>query len=144
MTALETLLDENDVVAAVCEHLQQDGWIVTQRCHTSEHGTDLVARHPASGRTCLVEAKGATSARPGTKRYGKQFTPAQVSVHVSRAILTALSLRAAHPDARTHDVLVAVPDDPTHRGHLEPIAPLLRMVAVGGLFVALDGSVSAL
>jgi hypothetical protein len=136
-------MDENAVVSAVCAYLEDRAWSVVQRRHTSETGIDIVATHPATGRTCYVEAKGGASATPGTKRYGKPFDGNQVAVHVGQAILAALKLRTAHPDAATHLVVIAVPDERHHRRHLDAVGPALRTVAVGTLFVSADGSVTA-
>lgn len=46
-----TMLDENDVVAAVCLHLEQENYTIIQRLRTTEHGTDIIATHRASWKT---------------------------------------------------------------------------------------------
>jgi hypothetical protein len=136
-------MNENGVIAAVCVYLKARGWHITQQLHTSEHGVDVVATHAASGRKCYVEAKGSTSAREGTRRYGKPFDGNQITVHVARAVLTALKLRTEYPDRTAADVLIAVPDERRHRSHLKAIAPVLGAVGVGTLFVADDGTVAS-
>jgi hypothetical protein len=64
-------MDENQIVAAVCAHLTSSGYSVELLLHTTEYGVNIVARHPATDRCVLVEAKGGTSSRDGGARYGK-------------------------------------------------------------------------
>jgi Holliday junction resolvase-like predicted endonuclease len=51
------MTSEDEVVAAVCRHLERGGYEILQRCRTSERGIDIVARSPA-GDVVHVEAKG--------------------------------------------------------------------------------------
>ena len=71
-------LDENAVVAAVGKHLTLAGYEIKQQLGTTEHGIDVIALHPHSNVPVLVEAKGGTSSRLGSKRYGKPYTQNQV------------------------------------------------------------------
>ena len=79
------MLTENDVVDAVCEHLIQNGFTIQNQLTTRERGIDIVALNPATGAETLIEAKGETSSKGHTKRFGKPFHSAQVKVHVAEA-----------------------------------------------------------
>src|SRR4051794_27602850 len=86
------MLTENDVVEAVAAHLPSLGYIVEATCTTTQRGIDIVARHGRTGRRLRVEAKGGTSSKDHTDRYGKCFSPGQVVSHVSRALYKAAVL----------------------------------------------------
>jgi len=57
------MLNENDVIAAVCDHLKALGYRIVSRCTTTDQGIDIVAEHPTKAERLLIEAKGATSPR---------------------------------------------------------------------------------
>jgi hypothetical protein len=79
------MLTENDVVESMCGYLEDAGYRILKRCNTAEKGIDIVALLPDVSRRLLIEAKGETSAREGSKRYGRPFDGAQVRVHVAEA-----------------------------------------------------------
>ena len=78
-----SLPTEDEVIAVVEDFLRADGWTISQSRNTRQTGIDLVAVRAASGCRLCVEAKGATSSKPGTARYGKAFNSAQVKDHVA-------------------------------------------------------------
>ncbi len=112
-------LDENEIVEAMCAFPAQSGFELSQRLHTTQQGVDNEATHAASGRRLYMEAKGATSSRMGSPRFGKVSTPTQVYDRVAEAIYAELCLRAAHPKALSEQVVLAVPDSPLFRKRLE-------------------------
>jgi hypothetical protein len=77
-----------------------------------------------------VEAKGGTSSREGSARFGKPFTGNQVFDRVAKAVYTALCLRANHPQRDREDVGVAFPDTPGFRKLLDPISQQLTEAGV--------------
>lgn len=78
------MLNENDVVAAVCDYLKSQGYEIVQQCATTEQGIDIIARHPERSGRLLIEAKGGTSSREGSPRYDKGFSPSQVFDRVAK------------------------------------------------------------
>lgn len=128
-------LTENDVVAAVCRYLEEKGAQITTRASTLERGPDIVA--VIGDREMTVEAKGETSSKPGSNRYGKRFSSSQVRVHVARAFFTAT---AATGDG-TRLSAMAFPDTPMHRGRVEEIAYGIEVLDLGVFWVSDDGSV---
>jgi len=89
------MLNENDVVKAVCSHLERGGYVIRQRCTTKQHGIDIIAQKE-TGKRLLIEAKGATSSRDGSARFGKNFTDNQVWDRVAKGFYTAVCLHSAH------------------------------------------------
>jgi hypothetical protein len=135
-------MDENEVIEAVCRHLQQNGFVVKQRRHTTEHGVDIIAVDPRSGRTIYIEAKGGTSSRDGSARFGKPYTQTQVYDRVSKGVFTALQLRAQYSDRDAAQVFLAVPDSKWFRRYLDSIGSELSAVGLAVLFVDDAGRVS--
>jgi hypothetical protein len=129
------MLTEDDVVNAVCHHLEARGWRIDGRCSTNERGVDVVASNPATGATLRVEAKGETSAKPHTKRFGRPFDSAQVSSHVANAFYTAA---ATPPGERA---AMAFPDTRLHREHVGTIAGAVQRLSIALFWVGADRSV---
>jgi len=102
------MLNENEVIEAVCGHLQSEGYEILQRCSTTEQGTDIIAKRPNQAGRLLIEAKGGTSAREGSPRYKKGFSRSQVFDRVAKAFYTAACMSS---EAHGEDtVALALPD----------------------------------
>ena len=126
------MLNENDVVAIVERLLCEAGWTILQRSNTAQTGPDLEAKHPTSARLLYVEAKGATSARPGSPRYSKPFDRSQVRDHVANAFYVAAKVPDEHVSA------IAVPRTPLHEEFLEAIRRALVTLKIAVLWVGED------
>lgn len=124
------MLTEDDVVEAVCRHLETGGYRIVSRCTTSDRGEDIVAEHPSSGVTLRGEAKGETSNKPATARVGKPFDGGQVQHHVAKAFYTA----AAMLDGEGGRACVAFPDTPLHREYLGRIRAAIHRLDISVLF----------
>jgi hypothetical protein len=89
-----------------------------------------------------IEAKGGTSSRDGSARFGKPYTQTQVYDRVSKGVFTTLQLRAQHPDREEADVILVVPDSKYFRRYLGSVAGQLSAAGVAVLFVDESGHVS--
>ncbi|MGH7133589.1 MAG: hypothetical protein ACREJO_16790 [Phycisphaerales bacterium] len=116
---LPIMLTENDVVRHLCAHLSANGYHVHSQCDTNKAGVDIVAERQADKRILRVEAKGGTSSKSHTLRFGKPFDSGQVLSHVSRAFYTAAALQSLHPGG---EVAIALPDD---KGHAECVGKIM-------------------
>lgn len=130
------MLTENDVVAAVCVHLEARGWAILSRCDTGQRGIDVVAQR--GDQRLLVEAKGGTSSKANTARFGKAFNTAQTSDHVANAVFTAMELASSEPQAI---VAVALPNDSPHLRLVDGIEPMLERLGIGAFWVGEDRDV---
>lgn len=130
------MLNENDVIAEVRRHLEARGWD-TDSVHTRQIGIDIEAAR--GGEELKIEAKGATSSKRGSKRFGQPFTRDQVLSHVSRAFFTAAKLIREHPGAL---VGLALPGDEVHREYIDSIEGAIGTLEIGLFWVASDGEVS--
>lgn len=135
-------LDENQVIEILVEHLKHRGYEILRKAHTTEKGVDLLARHQTSARELHIEAKGGTSSRRGSARFGKPYTQSQVLDRVSKGFYTAAALRTV---VRTQDeVALAVPDTPHFRKYLEPVFHIAQQADIQILLVNPSGNVSYL
>ena len=103
-------MDENDVISAVCAHLETNGYEISSRCHTSQRGIDVCAKHKDNGKIVLVEAKGGTSSKLGTNRFGQPYTKSQVFDRVAKGIFTCMQLRADSLSGTDARVILALPN----------------------------------
>ena len=109
------MLTENDVVTAVSNYLIEKGYTIDQALTTSQQGIDIVATHPVHGRY-LVEAKGSTSSKKGSSRYGIEFNNNQIKTHIGMAILKSFQTIQFNKYA---EVVIALPDNTGHRKLIE-------------------------
>lgn len=130
------LLTENDVITAVCSYFSANGWKIISRCSTRETGVDIVAVD-SNGRRMHVEAKGATSSKSGTKRYGLGFNSSQVHSHVSSAFYTA-----ACDVGSDIQVAIALPDSKFHKKYLSRLRNALNLLNIVVYIVTVDHEVS--
>lgn len=128
-------MDENAVVEAVCRVYQQRGYKIMQRLSTTEHGIDIIAEHAETKHRFLVEAKGSTSSREGSARFGKPYTQTQVFDRAAKGVYTCIQLRAENPSVGGTTVVLAVPDEKWFRNYLEPVSSQLAALGIELLFV---------
>lgn len=136
------MLTENDVVDAVCRFLEVHGYTIEQRLLTTQKGDDIVATR-ADGVRLLVEAKGATSARDGSNRYGRPFESAAARVHVAEAVFKAAQVlsRAARVSLCAR-AAIALPRNDVHRRLVDSVAPVLDDMGVAVFWVDADRQVA--
>ena len=131
------MLTENDVIKATARYLEEQGFSIDQMRSTTQTGIDLVAHK--GDRRLLVEAKGATSSKPETKRYGLPFNRDQVLSHVSRAYYTASKAIARGEPGE--EAALALPDTQDHRDVVEQVAPVFERIGLTVFWVREDHSI---
>ena len=113
------MLTENDIVDKLSAHLQADGYEILQSLGTKEKGVDIIAKK--NGQTLFIEAKGETSSKSHTNRFGKPFTKNQIKSHVSRALLASMRILTSQPAGQSTAVAIALPDTVGHRDLINEI-----------------------
>ena len=85
------MLSEEDVIEAVCDFLKERGYEIEQQLGPTEHGYDIIAKKgvPLGMVSMYVEAKGATSSKNTSNRFGRAFNASQVRTHISVAMYKA-------------------------------------------------------
>lgn len=125
------MLTENDVVTAVSNYLIEKGYAINQALTTSQQGIDIIATHPTHDR-CLVEAKGATSSKKSSNRYGIEFNNNQIKTHVGVAILKSFQTIQLNKDA---EVVIALPDNIGHRKIIDSMSHPIKQSGIKAIFV---------
>lgn len=128
------ILVEGYVVAHTADWLRDDGWDVLAVERTHAPGPDIVATK--GGSRLVVEAKGAGSSLPGSKRYGKPFNKGQVTVSVANAVWTATKAVA-----RGSLGAIAIPDNVAYRQEIGDAQATLGRVPIVVFWVDDDGAV---
>src|ERR1700752_2210250 len=96
------------------KYLMNLGYRIDRQLTTLEQGIDIEAMNIANGRRLLVEAKGGTSSKEGTARFGKSFSLNQAKTHVAVAFYCAAKMLQKFAPSRAQ-VALAFPDDKNHR-----------------------------
>lgn len=131
------MLTENDVIGAVADYLRKSGYSIQQQLNTSQKGIDVEAKHPQKG-LYLVEAKGATSSKPTSNRYGIEFNSNQIKTHIGVALLKSFQTLQATPDAT---VAIALPNNHRHRNVISSMETPIRNSGIKILLVNSNGSI---
>lgn len=119
-------MNESDVVEAVCSFLRHEGCIIDHRCSTLERGVEICASKYDP--RYFIEAKGGTSSRHASARYGKGFNSSQVFDRVAKGFYTAACLR----NEQGSDAVIglAFPDLPMFRRYAKPLNAAVRALNV--------------
>ena len=107
-------LFEDEVVNAVRDYLQSEGYRIESYANATEHGDDIVAESASGEARLYIEAKGGTSSRESSKRYGEPFTRNQVKDHVAKAFYRAAKMRQKRNGSEIK-VGVAFPKNEDHK-----------------------------
>lgn len=135
------MLFEFQVVKAVATFLKNHGYEVHQALAESEKGDDIIATSPDKNFRLFVEAKGESSSKSWTSRYGKLFTYRQVKVHVGVALYRAAQM-LENPCELPVRVALAFPANDDHRRAVSRIKKALTTLGVEIFWVSPDGTVS--
>ena len=78
------MLTESEVIAAVCGFLRARNFHILQSLTEVERGVDIKAIAPDGKTQVSIEAKGETSSKSITARFGKPFDSKQVLDHARK------------------------------------------------------------
>lgn len=120
------MLNENQIVDIVCNYLSQTGYEVERSSTTYDKGYDIVASNP-KGVKLIIEAKGATSSKPSSKRYNKEFDRKQVVNHVSRALYSTIKVINKYPK---YEVGIALPHNDFHIKAIKDIQNVVDLLKI--------------
>lgn len=119
------MLFEDKVIDAVIRYLKDKGYRILSRSDVTQQGYDLVAEK--NGKKIYIEAKGQTSSKPGTKRYGKEFNTGQKFDHVVKAVLKAIQALNQETGSESG---IGLPNDPGHMKLVESILPSMKLIGL--------------
>jgi predicted transcriptional regulator len=130
------MLTENDVITAVTDYLRKNGYKIVQVSNTRQKGHDIIAER--EGLQLFVEAKGETSSKSHTQRFGKPFDSAQVRVHVAEALYKAIATRQRDSKAL---LAIAFPLTRTHERLVGAVSKVAGQLGIRVFFVRLDKTI---
>ena len=135
-------LFEDDVVNAVREHLAEEGFNIKSVATARQRGDDIIAVSETGKTKVYVEAKGATSSREGSKRFGESFSRSQVKDHVAKAFYRAAKMRK-NRDGEAIQVGMALPRNDDHLEMVDKIAISLSDLEIEVFWVDQGKNVTA-
>lgn len=136
------MLTEDDVVNAVCAHLTSIGYKIKRKSATTERGDDIMAVRRRSPTALYIEAKGETSNRRTSNRYGMPFSRSQCRDHVANAFYTAARMVSKRTLPKGASVGIALADTRLHREFVENVQEAIHRLGIGVFWVASDRTVS--
>ena len=119
-------MNENAVISSVCSRLESLGCEIDHWCTTKERGIDVIAHNLSNGHKFFIEAKGGTSSREGSARFGRIYSQSQIFDRVAKGVFTCLELRAKYPNRENEHVILAIPDTQSFRAYLKPVLLQLK------------------
>ena len=132
------LLGEMTVIESVGDYLETLGYVVTSKVGSvSEHGVDIVAQAPRTKVRLNVEAKGQTSSKSETNRFGKEFTRNQKRDHLGKALLKSCEFVQKDEAAA-----IALPNDAVDRQLIDSITTAIDRLGIAVFLVDARGTVS--
>ena len=129
------MLDENEVVEIIARHLSKQGYEIKQKLSTKQKGIDIIAMK--GEQRLMIEAKGETSSREGSQRYGKPYTASQVFNRVAKGVDT--SIKTAEECADHEVSCLAFPDSKLFREYLSSVINSLKMIGIVVFMVSKNG-----
>jgi hypothetical protein len=135
------MLCENCVSKAIRDWLPKQGFVVEGFCTTVQQGVDIRARSEIDAEIVWhIEAKGGTSTRIGSPRYGRPFTQSQLIDRAMKGVYTALQLSDTRGLAECR-VSLGFPEVPTLRRYIGAVEKALGILDISVLWVEPGGLV---
>jgi hypothetical protein len=130
------MLYESDVIDAVCIRLEAHGYRIRQRLETTQHGDDIIAiKQTPMPCELYIEAKGETSSRQNSQRYGQPFDSAQIRIHVAEAFYKAAEVLSRNYGNAGIRAGIALPDNNGHRTVVKGIEPIVKQLGIAVFWV---------
>ena len=133
------MLTEDNILEILSNYLTAKGYQEKRRANTLQTGVDLVTENDHE--ILYIEAKGETSSKPGTRRFGNAFNHNQIKSHISRAILAAFEVISEKPGGLKTQAAIAFPDNEGHRRLINKILPALNHSNIRVYLVSFDSVV---
>lgn len=121
------MLTENDVIKAVCKYLESQDYSGILCKNTNQQGIDIEAISP-DGSKLYIEAKGETSSKPYSNRFGKPFDSGQALDHIAKATYTALKMNESKE--LNAKVGMALPLETNHKKLINSIKHTLKNLGI--------------
>lgn len=130
------MLNENDIVEKLTEHLKNNGFEIIQSLDTKSKGVDIIADNGKY--RYFIEAKGATSSKEHTARYGKAFDSKQIFNHIAKAIFASMKIISSKPAGSKTKAAIALPVTTGHKQELETVRFSIKQLGLKVFWVEQD------
>ena len=130
------MLFESDVISSVCDYLKKNNFKIIQQLNENQKGDDIIAINNQNQKI-YIEAKGETSSKKGSNRFGQEFNSSQKKVHVSQALYRAIKMKETNNSLSG----IAFPETKGHLLLIEPIKNTLQKIGIEVFWVKNDGTV---
>ena len=129
MEPIERGMDEKEVSQVVVKWLKERGY-KARALTAGQRGIDVAAYHPGTNHKWAIEAKGSTSSKKGSPRYGQTKISERAAYNgVSNAFLLAVSWTSIGILKDT-SIGIAVPNDKHFEMWLERIEPASALLGI--------------
>ncbi len=136
------MLYESDVVEAICKYLELNGYVIKQKLGPKQQGDDIIAeKNNGQKRILYIEAKGETSSKDFTARYGKPFSNSQVRVHVAEAFYRCAEVISRGENGGEIRTGIGLPDTRLHRNFINKIKIARDKLDIAIFWVQQNGGV---
>jgi hypothetical protein len=122
------MLTENDIIENLTNFLIEKDYEIVQSLTTNQQGIDVIAK--TNFETLYIEAKGETSSKQSSNRFGKPFNGNQIKSHISVALLATMKVISNNPSGNMTKVGIALPDTIGQRKIINQILPALKMLDI--------------
>jgi len=130
------MLNEPDVIEAICKYLELNGYVIKQKIGPKQQGDDIIAeKKNGQKRVLYIEAKGETSSKDFTARYGKPFSNSQVKVHVAEAFYRCAEVISRGEDGDEIRIGIGLPYSRLHRNATKKIKTALDKLNIALFWV---------
>lgn len=132
------MLNENQIIEILIKYLENKGFKIAQKRNTSENGIDIIATNLSKNEVIYIEAKGETSSKNNSSRFGLPFDEKQIRNHVSVAIYCALKVLSSKPSGKKTRVGIALPSNRGHEIEIKKVSKVLKSLGVRIYWVGSD------
>lgn len=125
------------IIESVCKYLETKGYQITSKVGSvNEHCIEIVTMSQHTDVRLYVEAKGQTSSKSETKRFGKEFNRNQKRDHIGKALLKSCEWTQQNEAAA-----IALPDDTVDRDLINFITTAIAHLGIAVFLVDESGAV---
>lgn len=122
------MLNENDIVQKLTNHLKSNGFEIIQSLDTKSKGVDIIADNGKY--RYFIEAKGETSSKESSNRFGKAFDSKQIYNHLAKAIFASMKVLSSKPAGSKTRAGIALPLTIGHKREFETVKPSVKQLGL--------------
>ncbi|MFA5687776.1 MAG: hypothetical protein WC959_01280 [Kiritimatiellales bacterium] len=130
-------MDENETIEKLCDFLIKQGWKIKSKVLAGERGIDVEAIDP-NNKLFLIEAKGSTSSKKGSSRFGKPYKKTQVFDVASKGLMLCFHHLMKKSSC---DIGFVYPANKHFSFYIDPLVPMLTSIGLTLFCVHANGHV---